>query len=101
MTFDDAADPAALQTEQPEASSSLTPAASAPLSALAPGATARVAGFAANGFEASLREIGFAEGDEVEVMRRGPYGDVIAVRLERALVAVRRAEADGVLVVSG
>ncbi len=41
-----------------------------------------------------LREIGFAEQDEVEVLHHGPLGkSPISVRLNRMMVALRRDEA--------
>ena len=46
-----------------------------------------------------LLEIGFEEGREVEVRHFGPFGgDPIAVRVDNAIVAVRRKEAAYVLV---
>jgi Fe2+ transport system protein FeoA len=44
--------------------------------------------------DAKLREIGFAEGDEVEIMHFGPFGRTpICVRLNRTLIALRPEEA--------
>lgn len=43
-----------------------------------------------------LREIGFSEGDEVEMITSGPFGQPLAVRLNRTLVALRAAEAAAV-----
>jgi ferrous iron transport protein A len=44
--------------------------------------------------EAKLREVGFAEGDEVEMLARGPFWKrTIAVRLNRSIVALRGSEA--------
>ena len=41
-----------------------------------------------------LREIGFAEGDEVELLARGPIsGWPISVRLNRTVIALRKNEA--------
>ncbi len=43
---------------------------------------------------AKLREIGFAEGDEVEIMHYGPIGKTpICIRLNRTLIALRPEEA--------
>ncbi len=43
---------------------------------------------------AKLREIGFAEGDEVEVLHFGPFGkSPICVRLNGTLIALRSKEA--------
>ena len=44
--------------------------------------------------EAKLREVGFAEGDEVEMLSRGPFGvRTLAVRLNRSIIALRGPEA--------
>ncbi|MGE0224612.1 MAG: ferrous iron transport protein A [Acetobacteraceae bacterium] len=44
--------------------------------------------------EIKLRQIGFCEGDEVELLTRGPLGrQPLAVRLNRRIIALRRAEA--------
>ncbi len=44
--------------------------------------------------EAKLREIGFAEGDEVELLARGPIGgQPLSVRLNRTIIALRKNEA--------
>jgi len=44
--------------------------------------------------EAKLREVGFAEGDEVEMLAQGPFRKrTIAVRLNRSIVALRGSEA--------
>ncbi|MES1156778.1 MAG: FeoA family protein [Alphaproteobacteria bacterium] len=46
-----------------------------------------------------LRELGLTEGDEVELVAHGPIGgQPIAVRLNRTLIALRRAEAEAVSV---
>jgi ferrous iron transport protein A len=45
-------------------------------------------------FSEKLREFGFSEGDEVEVLGYGPMGgQPIAVRLNRTIVAMRKSEA--------
>ncbi len=79
-------------------SRALTPAVS--LAGLSNGRVARVAGFAEGtaDLEARLREVGFAEGDEVEVLHQAPLGDALSVRLNRTMIALRREEADAVLV---
>ncbi len=79
-----------------------TPSAAAPaltLDTLAPGLTARVAGLAAlpANMEARLLELGFDEGAEVETLHRAPLGDPIAVRVDGATVALRRALARAVI----
>jgi ferrous iron transport protein A len=44
--------------------------------------------------ENKLREIGFCEGDEVELLTRGPFGgQPLAVRLSRTIIALRSDEA--------
>lgn len=49
------------------------------------------------GLIAKLREIGFSEGDEVEFITAGPFGgQPLAVRLNRTLIALRRAEAEAI-----
>ena len=56
-------------------------------------------GEVAEALERRLLEIGFEEGREVEVRHFGPFGgDPIAVRVDNAIVAVRRKEAAYVLV---
>lgn len=46
---------------------------------------------------AKLREIGFSEGDEIELITYGPFGgQPIAVRLNRTLIALRKAEAQAI-----
>jgi len=70
-----------------------------PLNELKAGATGRVTAIAVGDpeLEAKLREIGFAEGDEVELLTFGPFGgQPIAVRLNRTIVALRAAEAKAV-----
>ena len=56
----------------------------------------RVCGFAAHNdaMVIKLREIGFAEGDEVEVLGRGLIGGTpISVRLNQTVIALRTKEA--------
>lgn len=49
--------------------------------------------------EAKLREVGFAEGDEVEMLAHGPLGAVtLAVRLNRTIIALRGPEAAAIRV---
>ncbi|MBA3067550.1 MAG: ferrous iron transport protein A [Hyphomonas sp.] len=46
---------------------------------------------------AKLREIGFCEGDDVQLLTRGPLGaQPLAVRLNRRVIAMRRDEARAV-----
>lgn len=62
---------------------------------------ARISGFNANDneLETRLREIGFAEGDQVEALHFGLFGrNPISVRLNGALIALRKSEAQAVLV---
>ncbi|MGD2133684.1 MAG: FeoA family protein [Maricaulaceae bacterium] len=66
------------------------------LDTLPTGRAALITGFAAGAgeLETKLREIGFAEGDEVEILHVGPFGSAsICVRLNRTMVALRRREA--------
>jgi ferrous iron transport protein A len=66
------------------------------LDRLAKGQVARVSGFA-SGHEklvAKLREIGFAEGDEVELLATGWLGGApLSFRLNRTVIALRKGEA--------
>ncbi len=49
--------------------------------------------------ETRLREIGFAEGDQVELRHRGLFGaNPMSVRLNGAHIAMRRREAAAVLI---
>lgn len=66
------------------------------LSELLPGGVGRVVAIAeAQDLEAKLREVGFSEGDEVEMLTHGPFGGrTIAVRLNRSIIALRGAEAE-------
>lgn len=51
--------------------------------------------------EAKLREIGFCEGDEVQLLSVGPLGgQPLAVRLNRRVIAMRKNEASAVIVKS-
>ena len=62
---------------------------------------ATIAGFSAKDaeLETRLREIGFAEGDSVESLHRGPLGgNPIAVKLNGTFIALRREEAVAVVV---
>ena len=53
----------------------------------------------ADELERRLLEIGFVEGAQVEILHEGAFGrDPIAVRLDDTRVALRRREADAVLV---
>ncbi|HXI87865.1 MAG TPA: FeoA family protein [Parvularculaceae bacterium] len=52
--------------------------------------------------EAKLREVGFAEHDEVEVVHFGPLGATpICVRLNQTLIALRAEEAASIEVKDG
>jgi ferrous iron transport protein A len=62
---------------------------------------ARISGFDASDseLETRLREIGFAEGDQVEALHFGLFGrNPMSVRLNGALIALRKTEAQAVLV---
>jgi ferrous iron transport protein A len=69
------------------------------LERLAKGERARVAAIETPhaDLEVKLREVGFSEGDEVELLSRGPLGgQPLAVRLNRTIVALRASEAAAV-----
>ena len=71
------------------------------MNTLAKGKTARGSGFGPGdaSLVAKLREIGFAEGDEVELLARGWLGGApLSFRLNRTVIALRKAEAAMVLV---
>jgi ferrous iron transport protein A len=71
---------------------------------LAMGEVARVAGFGGGDdvLVAKLREIGFAEGDEVELLAKGWLGGApLSFRLNRTVIALRKGEAALVLVERG
>jgi len=68
---------------------------------LAKGRQARVTGFGLGDetMVAKLREIGFAEGDEVELLARGWLGGgPLSFRLNRTVIALRKVEAAMVMV---
>ena len=74
----------------------MKPVSGIPLHQLARGVVARVQGFNddADTLVAKLREIGFAEGDEVELMGRDWLGGApLSIRLNRTLIALRTREA--------
>lgn len=49
--------------------------------------------------ELKLREIGFCEGDGVQLLARGPFGgQPLAVRLNRRIIAMRADEAAALVV---
>lgn len=57
------------------------------------------AGWAEADLERRLLEIGFVEGARVEILHTGPIGgDPLAVRVDDMRVALRRREADAVLI---
>jgi ferrous iron transport protein A len=58
-----------------------------------------IGGFPAEELERRLLELGFIEGAAVEIVHQGLFGrDPIAVRLQTATVALRRREAEAILV---
>ena len=74
------------------------------LDRLAKGRVGRVSGFnlADSKLVAKLREIGFAEGDEVELLAKGWLGGApLSIRLNRTMIALRKGEAALVLVELG
>jgi ferrous iron transport protein A len=71
------------------------------LDSLERGRTGRISGFGEGDASliAKLREIGFAEGDEVELLARGWLGGApLSFRLNRTVIALRKREAALVLV---
>jgi ferrous iron transport protein A len=65
----------------------------------APSAAGPIEALAQGELERRLLEIGFVEGAEVEILHEGMIGrDPIGVRLDDMRVALRRREADAVLV---
>lgn len=66
------------------------------LDRLAMGSVGRISGFSPSEpkLVAKLREIGFAEGDEVELLARGWLGGApLSIRLNRTVIALRLREA--------
>lgn len=62
---------------------------------------ARISGFGTvdKDLETRLREIGFAEGDQVEALHFGLFGrNPMSVRLNGALIALRKTEAQAILI---
>jgi Fe2+ transport system protein FeoA len=54
----------------------------------------RAIGAGSEQMDVKLREVGFSEGDEVEMVGAGPFGGrTLAVRLNRTLIALRTSEA--------
>ena len=71
------------------------------LSELSLNQKARIIGFDSYDsiLETRLREIGFAEGDQVIVLHFGPFGkNPMSIKLNGALVALRRGEAQAIIV---
>jgi ferrous iron transport protein A len=65
------------------------------LHSLKRGQKARIRAFHGDSsMEEALREIGFAEGDEVEILERGLVnGSPLSIRLDRTILALRKSEA--------
>ena len=63
-------------------------------------ASSRILGFSGDGdVETRLREIGFAEGDSVTPLHFGLFGrNPMSVRVNGALIALRREDAQSILV---
>lgn len=71
------------------------------LTDLAQSSASRILGFAAvdQAQETRLRDIGFAEGDRIEPMHFGLFGrNPMSVRLNGAIIALRRKDAQAILV---
>ncbi|GBD31803.1 MAG: hypothetical protein KatS3mg081_1547 [Gemmatimonadales bacterium] len=70
-----------------------------PLGSLRPGDRAWVLSLAADGAEeARLLDLGFTPGSAVECVFGSPMGDPIAYRVRGALVALRRAQSEKIMV---
>ena len=71
------------------------------LDELSEGTRARIVAIDEFGVElaAKLREIGFCEGDDVQLLTRGPLaGEPLAIRLNRRIIAMRSLEAHAIQV---
>jgi Fe2+ transport system protein FeoA len=71
------------------------------LTDIAKSSATRILGFSANTpeQETRLRDIGFAEGDRVEPLHFGLFGrNPMSVRLNGAIIALRRQDAQAILV---
>ncbi len=73
------------------------------LGALQPGDSAEITGFRVSGeqmdFLIRLQEVGFIVGERVEIIGSAPLGkDPISIRVKDAVYALRRSDADLVLV---
>ena len=73
------------------------------LGELSPGSRAEIVGFCADedlqGFLHRLFEVGFLVGEEVEVLQDAPMGrDPISIRVKDAVYAMRREDANLILV---
>ncbi|MEW6622496.1 MAG: FeoA family protein [Bacillota bacterium] len=71
----------------------------AALSSLPPGAICKVAGLFVEGItRRRLLDLGFIPGAKVEVLRKSPVGDPTAYFIKGATIALRKNEADNILV---
>lgn len=74
-----------------------------PLGTLRPGQKGRISGLDPADLNADLEDrllrLGFAEDAEIEVLHEGPVGrDPMAVKVDGVLIALRRREADTILI---
>ena len=74
-----------------------------PLGTLRPGQAGRVSSLDPASLDADLEDrllrLGFAEDAEIEVLHEGPVGrDPMAVKVDGVLIALRRREADTILI---
>ncbi len=74
------------------------------LGTLKRGTQARISGIQLQGFSSEWRtrllEMGFLEGESVQVVHESPFGgDPIAVRIRGSMIALRRSEANAIEVV--
>ncbi|QDP98417.1 ferrous iron transport protein A [Microlunatus elymi] len=77
------------------------PAAVGSLAELPPGTTRRITGYADDLDTLTarrLRDLGFAPGGDVSVLRRAPLGDPVVYRVADTEIALRRAQTAHILV---
>lgn len=75
---------------------------SEPLSELAVGAVGRIAAINVNGItRRRLLDLGFVPGTKIEALRRSPAGDPTAYYIRGATIALRKDEANNILIFKG
>ena len=71
-----------------------------PLSSLKPGDAATIANFTLSPeIRQRLLELGLTEGTSCEIRRFAPLGDPLEIRVRNYNLSLRKAEADGILVI--